>query len=397
MLDRIVDSCGKTTGSHLQLTKNSTESYFHLFDVMSGGETLSAWFSIESQDAAWDMFLQQTSLGEFQQTSCWAKVKQIDGWECLRVVLTSNQKIFGGFQVLWRASRWGRIGYVSKGPVAENENKETVMLLVDLLGRAARQLRLIALMVHPPENSRLFSSLLPQARFVPNKLMSIITATLMVDVSNGVKSVEALMRRTTRKKHRRAIRNGIVIREGNERDIGIFFRLMLDTCKRQGVNPVPSTERALMELWRSFRNIGGCRLTLADYDGRTIAGLFCIPFGKIVRFWKKGSMPEHLHLHPVEMLYHEAMSWACSKGYHYCDFVSIDRKIAESLINGISLTENQKKSRDFFNLGFGGHPVILPEAYIYFPNSLLFNGYRLLIDNDFIFRYFKKGLNKYFK
>ena len=123
-----------------------------------------------------------------------------------------------------------------------------------------------------------------------------------------------------------------------------------------------------------------------------IAGLFCISFGKQVSLWKKGSMPEFFPLHAMELLYHETFSWAHAHGYKYCDFGALNRGIAESLIQGKPLSFDQKKSRDIFNLGFGGQPVLLPEAYIYFSNLLL-TIYRLFIRGGLGARYLKKMVN----
>jgi len=374
----------------VQYGNNIAASYTHWLDTGLSGESVSVWYSTERQDEAWDHFLNAIPLGEFQQTGCWAKVKQTDGWKSFRVVLTCHQKFIGGFQVLWRKSRSFQIGYISKGPVLEKESKEAMVIILELIERAARHLRLIALIIHPPEKSRLGSSLIAQANFFLNRWMGIVTATLMVDVSKGMEAVEARMRRDRRQKLRKAHLNKVSIREGNEKDIGTFFQLMLETCKRQGTQPNPSSELALKALWENAQAFGGCRLTLAEHNGRSIAGQFCIPFGKVLRMWKKGSLPEYLRLHPVEMLYQETMSWAYLNGYQCCDLIELDRNIAEALLNGFPLTEQQKKSRDTFNLGFGGYPVILPDAFIHFPNSILSHSYRLLSKNIFITQYLKK-------
>jgi len=84
--------------------------------------------------------------------------------------------------LLWRRLRFFKIGYISKGPVLEEESKEAMMIMIELIERAARRLRLIALIVHPPEKSRLDSLLIARANFYLNRWMGVVTATLMVDV-----------------------------------------------------------------------------------------------------------------------------------------------------------------------------------------------------------------------
>lgn len=359
--------------------------------MVLGDEKLAVQVSDTSQDDEWDRFLQKNPAGEFEQTCCWAEVKKIEGWGCQRVVMIRKKAILGGFQILWRKTRWGRIGYVTKGPVVAINNKWALALITDLIKKAARELRLVALLVLPPKEGRLSRVIGPKNKFLPNRVMDIITATLVVDISEGMKAVEARMRRNTRQQIRRSYRNNVSVREGGEKDLATFFYLMRQTCKRQGVTPNPSSVAALERLWKTSQTFGGCRLTLAEYQKRPIAGLFCIPFNRIINIWKKGSVPDYLHLNPMEMLYHEAMSWAHGKGYQSADFISLDRDIAESLLNNVPLTEKQRRSRDVFNLGFGGYPVILPNAYIHFTNQVLYQGYLLIVRNSFFYRQLKNG------
>jgi lipid II:glycine glycyltransferase (peptidoglycan interpeptide bridge formation enzyme) len=350
--------------------------------------------STAQEDSAWDAFLRSTALGEFPQSSVWARYKQVEGWRCSRTLLKGDQRIVGGFQILWRPTRFGRIGYVSKGPVAEAEEAELVDSLAGLLARTARSLRLAALVVQPPGRSRLTPSKLAAASFVPNRILEIITATLVVEASGGMPAVEARMRRTTRQLLRKAVHSGVTVREGTEEDLQIFFLLMQKTCERQNVSPNPASAAALKALWNASGGSAGCRLTLAEHGGSVIAGLFCIAFGEVLTFWKKGSLPERLRQHPMELLYHEALAWAHSRGYRSCDFLSLGRQTAESLIKGVPLSAGQKAGRDIFNLGFGGTPVLLPEACLHFPNPALSLGYRLLAGNEFTLRWLKKAARR---
>lgn len=346
------------------------------------------------EDSAWDAFLKSTPFGEYPQSSVWARYKHTDGWRCSRTLIKHDQRITGGFQVLWRPTRFGRIGYVSKGPVVEAEKPELVDALVGLLIRAAKKLRLTALVVHPPGSSRSIAACLPVNSFAPNRILDLITSSLTIDLAAGMEAIEARVKKTRRNLVRQAVRRGVVIREGGEQDIGSFFHLMLKSCRRQGVDPNPSTEAALRELWGASRAAGGCRLTIAECDGRPVSGLFCLLFGKVVTIWKKGSSPEHLQLHAVDLLYHETLSWASSQGFRFCDFGSLSRRTAEDMNKGLTLSEAQPASRDFFHISFGGTPILLPEAYLHFPNPLLGWAYRLMTGNECALRWLKKAARK---
>lgn len=338
----------------------------------------------------WDRFLQANPLGEFQQTTAWAKFKQASGWNCARTVLKKNQRVVGGFQLLWRRTRLGTIGYVSKGPVSENEDSQAVDALVEHLVLAARSVRLRAMIVQPPSLSRQTAPRLKAHMFAPDRLMDINTASFQVDVSGGKDAIFGGMSRTKRQMVRQAIRREVSVREGNEHDIDGFFQLMLKTSQRQGVPPNPPNKESLHRFWKAFGGDERCHLFLAERNGRMIGGLFCFHFRDTLYGWRKGADPEDLKHHPIELLYYESFLWANNKGFRFVDFCSLDRNMAETIINGVPLSEEQKASRDFFHMGFGGRPVIMPKAYLYFANPLLRGFYQASIKNRLVLDWLRK-------
>jgi hypothetical protein len=321
-------------------------------------------------DPEWDRFVENSPFGEFQQTSAWARYKKTAGWRPLRIHLRQGGRIAGGAQILWRQTRGGRIGYVSKGPVVSEPTAMMSAALAGELTRMARQNRLTALIVQPPSSDHGADAILRSSRFSQTPLVDTITASLQVDVSAGVTSIEAAMNKTSRNQIRQARRKKIAICRGGEEDIDDFFRLMCSTAERIGVRPNPSSAEALRELYRAMGGGGRCRITFAEIDNRRMAGLFCIRFKDIVYVWKKGANQEDLKHHPVDLLYHDAFCWAHSKGSRWCDFCSMDRAIAENLLNGMPLTKEQLASRDFYHLRLGGKPILMPGAYVHFPNPL---------------------------
>src|SRR5258706_39485 len=75
------------------------------------GGTAVASISRQVEDSCWDKFLQETPLGQFQQSTIWARAKASEGWRVVRLVLTVDEEIVGGFQILWRPSWRGRVAY----------------------------------------------------------------------------------------------------------------------------------------------------------------------------------------------------------------------------------------------------------------------------------------------
>jgi len=343
------------------------------------GKPVTAHLSTALRDEAWDEFLRSGPLGHYQQSGMWAQAKRPEGWRPVRVVATKEGRIAGGFQILWKSSGSVRIGYVSKGPVAQPENPSVLAFLLDLIKTTSKEQRLSAVIIQPPDLSECLPGQMSDASsFQKDVLLRVIDATLIVALEGSFEDAWRAVQARTRRKVRQALRDGVTVRDAGRDDIPTFFRLMQSTCKRQGVKPHPSREAPLYALWDAASDTAPVKLFIAEYEGRAVAGLLCVPFGKMVVLWKKGWASTTGELHPNDLLTYEAMKWAHSNGYGTLDFASLDRKIAEALLEGRALSELQRESRHFFNLHFGGRPRLLPASRIYFPNRLLRSLYSLL-------------------
>jgi len=337
-----------------------------------GGDSRGrAAFTQVAEDPAWDRFVEDSSQGQFQQTARWAGVKSLEGWRLARCVVSRNGLICGGGQILWRQKGPLRLGYVTKGPVVADQEPDAAESVMDGVMAVARRMGLAVLLAQPPDSSSGLTALFARRGFHQEVMMQVVGATLLVDLTGGMRAVEARMRQRELRKTRQALRRGVVVREGNRADLAKFFELMCLTCERQGgVRPNPGSVHAFETIWDHFQP-HGCRLTLAESDGGVVAGLFCLTVGKRITFWKKGGTAGALALQPMPLLYHESMAWAADRGFTVVDFAGLRSDIAATLLQGGELSEEQTRSRDFFNLGYGGSPVVLPPPMIYFANPLM--------------------------
>jgi hypothetical protein len=340
-------------------------------------EIAVAWSSSDSEDACWDRFLQETTLGQYQQSTIWARAKHSEGWKPVRVLVTVNDEIVAGFQMLWQSSWRGRMGYVSKGPVVLPGHHGLAEYITELLQITSRKMRVRALVVQPPDSCGQMSEKLVRGGFLPNTLTRVNDATWIVDLRAGFDAVAQGICRSTRQKAKQAVSRGLAIREGERQDIQEFFDLMLSSCQRQGVKPSPSNIQHLLALWDAAHPAGCIRLSFAEHEGKRLAGLLCITFGKTFTAWKKGWTSADGNLHPNELCNYEALRWATQSGYQFCDFSAFDRQMAIALLSGEPLSHEQESSRHTFHVRFGGSPRLLPEAMAYFPNPLIRLAYRL--------------------
>jgi len=356
--------------------------HYEEFDQRTlGGGTAVAWVSRELEDICWDKFLQETPLGHFQQSTIWARAKGPGGWRPVRVVLTLEDEIVGGFQILRRPYWWGGIGYLSKGPVVLPQPPETADYATEVLRKVSRRERLRALVVQPPDLCEQMPSRLAGGGFELDVLGEVNSATWIVDLRNGFEAVEQRMTKDARRRARQAVNRGVSIREGGRLDLETFFELMLSTCKRQRVDPNPPDVQHLFALWDAAHPAGCIRLFFAEYEGKPLTGYIYIGFGKTLTAWKKGWTSTESDRNPNDLSMYDALKWACQSGYHHCDYCACDRKMALAILSGEPLSAEQARSRYMLFMRFGGGPRLLPEARVYFPNPLLRLAYRVYFHN----------------
>lgn len=328
----------------------------------------SVQVSRECCDPAWDTFLTQCPGGHHEQTSLWGQVKNTYGWRPLRIIVKKQDQILGGAQVLIRQfGRWGRIGQISRGPVAASSNPRLVEAVLRGLHNTMRDERLSYLAVVPPYDGAIFEPGLQHLGYwrKPNALppSGTMTATLLLDLSPSLDDLMARMRATMRKNIRRASRTCMIVRQGAASDVEKFRELMWALCARRGCAPSPPQRDYFEHMWRVFRSAGHVMLLNAESEGETVASIFVVAFGDTVRTWKIGWAGDHARSHPTELLYWEAIRWAKLQGFRYFDFVSIDRDLATKLQNNESIDWSAVWGPDNFKVGFGGSPIVLPEPY----------------------------------
>lgn len=325
-------------------------------------------------DHEWDAFLESHPRGHFQQSSRWGRVKALDGWLATRVYCDTSFTAAGGLQLLWKQTRFGRIGYVSKGPVLASEEPQSVAAIIDGLAVASKNLQLQALILQPPDDSAITESMLVPHGYSRSPVAAVVRATGIIDLKNGYEALKARMGRQTRREARQATNRGVAVRLGGRSDLRRFYELMVDSCRRQGTQPNPSRLELLEELWDAFEP--RVLLGLASLGGEDVAGLLMIGHGTRLTFWKKGWNSQQSRSYANVLLNVEALGWACDRGYEFVDFAAMDPKIAETLVSRGALSDAQRRSRDMFNLRLGAAPIILPPA-------------RLLVINPFLRRLFE--------
>lgn len=372
----------------------SDQNYIKKDSIKISTGTLTAWQSRQAIDDQWDEFLASSPLGHFYQTSMWAEVRTMDGWNHLIVLVTLDDSLVGGFQILWRFKSYiGKIGLVLKGPVVASSDLEVINFVIATLKKTAKTNKVRALICQAPDRDDKMPDSLNQGDFSDNHLDFLIkTNTVSIDLRGTEDDIFKRIKRIKRQNINTAIRKGVTVTQGNKGDLDVFFNYMTETCKRQQVTASPSTINFLYKLWDFFIRKDNIRLFMAEFEGEIITCLLVLPFGATAYLWKFGWSGKYPKYHPNMITYWEIFKWAQANGYHFADLGAISTDLAEAIWQGETATEEMSKTYSYFKTSFGGDILPLTKGCVYIPNPIIRIAYNILMPHINAFPALKKRL-----
>ncbi len=321
-------------------------------------------------DPAWDEFLVEAPDGHHVQTSLWAQVKSIQKWKTVRIIVTDNDRIVAGGQLLFRSvAPMINVAYLTKGPVLGETGSPVAEMIIQSAIKISRQRHAQMLVIQPPNYSDQTAAVLLASGFQPSSVNLAPVASAVIDLTQTREQIMAKMKRQTRQNVNRSERDGITIREGGEGDLDTFYQLHAATSQRQQFAPYPLSY--FKQMWQIMQPHGYIKLIFAEYEGESVSALLLAPFGNTVIPKILGWSGAHPERRPNDAVFWGAIQWAKDNGYKYFDFEGISRIGALALLNGEPLPESLKHTPDFLKVGFGGQIVLYSIAYDKFFNPLL--------------------------
>ena len=335
--------------------------------------------SESDEDDKWDRFLEKVSCGQFEQSSLWARVKMDAGWKPIRVTLTSQEEIVAGFQILVRSKKpFGRIGYIAKGPVIDPKKSGLKLDVIQLMKDIARKRRLNALIVQAPDTSTMMPLNIEQCGFHPLYLTHLRRRfTVMIELEKSEDEILYGMKRDKRQNVRRGLSKGVIVREGTEKELILFYEMMDETCKRQGVAPNPDQSQ-LFKFWKIFYPKGQSRLFFATFNDAIVSGFMTILLGDTIDLWKFGWSGTCRECKPNEVLYWEIFRWAKAHGFKRANLGYVDEASAQTILNTSIQAQKVNNNWSFYKVRFGGELHPQPQPLVYFYNPIISYGYRCL-------------------
>jgi lipid II:glycine glycyltransferase (peptidoglycan interpeptide bridge formation enzyme) len=351
-------------------------------DTRAPAAGASLHVSTELRDRAWDDLLASIPGTHFEQTSGWGAVKASYGWEVLRITATVESTLVGGVQVLVRRlGRFGKIGYVSRGPIAVPGCYGVDRALAEEVCRiASSQSWLYCVFEYPYQSHALAAEMAAQGFFphLPGVPPSgLLTATTIVDLAPDCDDLLARMDRHARKNIKRALASGLTVVEGGLGDLPRFRQLMEVTCARRGSAPTPPQDDYFERLWEEFGDREWVKLFLVKSGNEVVSGVFAFALSDTVRLWKSGWSGAHADKRPNHLMFWESFRWAKAHGFSKIDLVWVRTEDAQQLARNESARDGFSDGTTFFKMGFGGALCFPPPVQSRFFHPLCRAAYRL--------------------
>jgi peptidoglycan pentaglycine glycine transferase (the first glycine) len=237
--------------------------------------------------SAWDGFVAASDPGSYLQTTAWAAVKAVNGWEAQTIETGADLGRIGA-QILVRRPRpmpWG-FAYAPRGPVAGAWTAETIGAFTDAvrrdLGRSAGRISHLRIDPEieadgPLDADGAFRRALQAAGWRPAAPIQ-PNATRVIDLRPDEEALWGELRKKWRQYVNKARTAGVTVVEADGDRLGEFYRIYRETADRAGF--LIRAESAYRDVWAAFAPSGNARLLFAQAaDGEPQATLFLVRCG----------------------------------------------------------------------------------------------------------------------
>ena len=324
---------------------------------------LEVSFSKERLDPEWDRFLENMPHSCYQQGSLWAKLRAVQGWRPLRLVVRRHGQIVGGVQMLLRPlPLFGTVGFVSKGPIVAPDDPAVQEFVLDQLDRVARAEHIFFLKIQLPHGADGLGRRLLERDAQPSEIPVTPRATACFDIRPEPEAILARMHHKTRYNIRRADRVGVAIRRGTEADIPTLYRLAKIHAKLRGYGS-SGVEKSYYDLWSVLSSSDHICLFMAEYKGDVFAANASVLFGDTVtnRWLVDDGRYRNLNAH--SRLHWEVVLWGKERGCAWYNLGKIAMPVARALMEGEPPPDTGRGWQARFKMSFGSRLMVSPGVY----------------------------------
>ncbi len=281
-------------------------------------------------------FLTNHDRCNFQQSLEWAKVK--DNWKS-EVILSENAdgKINGALQVLIRKIPiFGNLMYSARGPICDIHNSDVLKQLTEGAKLLAKKYNSFVLMVEPDikTDDMEFRDIIVKNGFEikddAKDFKDEIQPRFVFRLDIKGKTEEEVFNNfhsKTRYNIRLASKKGVVVKEGTREDLKDFHNIMVETGKRDDfiIRPLEYFEKMYDELAPKHMKV-----LMAYHDGKPIAGIIPIMYGKKVWYLYGASSNKDRNLMPNYLLQWTMIQEAIKNNCDMYDFRGVSGVVDEN-------------------------------------------------------------------
>ena len=264
-----------------------------------------------------------------------------------------------------RALKVTRIGFITRGPIAEDA--DSITLVTQQVIEGLKQTAHVYLVILPSYQWTEIVPVLSANGFYPKPNLlapdHLVTATTVIDLNQDLEKILGKMRASTRYSIRRGMKHGLEIIQGGEAEIDAMHRLLCQLCARRGITPSPAQASEFHDIWQCLAPKGMAKLFLCRYQSEIISSAFVLICGGSMLVTKVGWSGQHAELNPNHVMWWEMIKWAKEAGLKQFDFHGLMPAHARAILNGEPLSEDGASGITLFKTGFGGDVIAMPDSY----------------------------------
>jgi lipid II:glycine glycyltransferase (peptidoglycan interpeptide bridge formation enzyme) len=325
----------------------------------------------------WNAFAaRQPSFGLLQSWE-WGEFKERLGWKPLRIAVKQNGDLVAGAQILVKSSVPGLPGvaYIPRGPIGKWLDTEIADRFLPELHQLASSHRAAFLRIEPPLSSEPgFDETLRRHGFKPSCHSRQPRCTIILDLNQDPDALLMQMRKKTRQYIKKAVREGVSVRQGRGEDLTAFYELMRATSRRKRI--AHRSREYYDSAWEIFSQQNQTALLMAFHEDELLAARTVYRFGSHAAEFHAGSSDDAATMNPDYLLVWEAMKWAQAQGCSTYDLWGIPNEIGVAPSGEDDIPEPHRTDGMWgvyqFKRGFGTNIVCYVGTYDYVYKPVLY-------------------------
>jgi len=314
----------------------------------------------------WNNFIGRNPQAHIMQHGAWGEFKQRFGWSIDRLLIDSS-----GVQIMIRRLPLGfKFAYVPKGPVGERW--ET---LFPEIHKICRSRGVFFLKVEPDEwEPGNCTEIYRKEGFLPaNSIQP--QRSIVVDLRPDEGEILDRMKQKTRYNIRLAGKKEVKVKPS--KDIKTFYELLLKTGERDrfGIHSLDYYQ----SVFNLFSKVNACRLFLAFYKNKPLAGIMVFCHGLRAWYFYGASSEEERERMPTYLLQWEGIRWAKSAGCIEYDLWGVPDEEEQILEENFTQKSDGLWGVYRFKRGFGGQLKRSAGAWDYVYSPLKYHIFQNLL------------------